>query len=177
MAAKKLMVTRGLSAWKTIRLGTHNTTQSLRVAVEAGGYSLHGCADECLGRIAPASTEICVDLVRVPSRDIPVIVPTYNPPISRIRIYAESRGLTLCPAEVGPQLCLQYDNQPSGERLWIAMNPIVLPPIYGSNMVFGVDCNAFGNGGRRLCAHCVYPVDVWDDDYQLVFVRPRKATS
>ena len=52
-------------------------------------------------------------------------------------------GLELCPAEVGPQLRLQYPNQPIGEFLHIAMQPIAT---YHGDLI---DLTV-GNGGAGL---------------------------
>ncbi len=45
-------------------------------------------------------------------------------------VYKRARhvGLGLCPAEVGPQLRLDYGNQPLGEALDIAMEPVAETP-------------------------------------------------
>ena len=62
--------------------------------------------------------------------------------VSRATIYrrAAQLGLALCPSEVGPQLRLQYPEQPAGEFLHIAMRPIVTRQ--GKHAAFVV-----GNGG------------------------------
>lgn len=78
-------------------------------------------------------------------------------------------GLELCPAEVGPQLRLQYKDQPLGEYLIVAMNAI--NDSGGSPRVFNVHRSADGlwldsNDGR--------PVRGWDPEHRFVFLRPRK---
>ena len=44
--------------------------------------------------------------------------------LSDVYILAKGLGLTLCPGEVGPQLRLDYRDQPIGEVLDIAMEPV-----------------------------------------------------
>ena len=90
--------------------------------------------------------------------------------VSRAAIYrrAAQLGLTLCPSEVGPQLRLQYPNQPAGEFLHIAMRPIVTRQ--GKQAAFIV-----GNGGAGLLligsdARLDRPVPARQ---RFVFTRPR----
>ena len=96
----------------------------------------------------------------------------FNEPVRRLRqIYerATGFGLGLCPLEVGPHLRLQYKNQPEGEHLWIAMEPI------GTNRdLFTVGCHnsmlylSCSNGHDRPIGGGTQ----WYPDSLFVFVCP-----
>jgi hypothetical protein len=67
-----------------------------------------------------------------------------NPAFSLGDVYkrAKKLGLTLCPAAVGPQLRLEYRDQPVGEALDIAMEPVAT---YGGFLTILAVVN-FGSG-------------------------------
>lgn len=73
-------------------------------------------------------------------------------------------GLELCPPDVGPQLRLDYDNQPSGERLHVAMKPITAAD--GEPRIFVV---AHNSDGLSLDAARARPDDKWASDDTFVF--------
>jgi hypothetical protein len=83
-------------------------------------------------------------------------------------IYAKAKtfDLELCPCEVGPQLRLQYMDQPNGEWLLVAMEPITDSD--GDPRVFDV---GRGGRGRWLRARYGYPGIVWSGSSRWVFVR------
>jgi hypothetical protein len=54
---------------------------------------------------------------------------------------AKEAGLELCPAEVGPQLRLDYRNQPGGEALNIAMEPVATTPYVVSSASLPDGCD------------------------------------
>ena len=84
---------------------------------------------------------------------------------------AEEQGLELCPAEVGPALRMAYKDQPKGEWLSIAMEPIT--DSYGFLRVFYVerDDDGLWLGGDYGDPHLFLA-----GDDRLVFVR-RKYSS
>ena len=87
---------------------------------------------------------------------------------TREQIYARAKelGLDLCPAEVGPQLRLQYKDQPNGEWLVIAMEPIT--GSVGNLNLFRVrrdDSDLWLDGDYD------YPDYVWDAGDRFVFSR------
>ncbi len=105
-----------------------------------------------------------VDLVRLTVADLGLQSGVTFDQISRT---AEQLGLELCPAEVGPHLRLMLTDQPLGDWMFIAMNPIFVEDI---PLLFGVGC---GNFGLYLDDHSAGSADVWLDSQELVF-RIRK---
>jgi len=109
--------------WRTITLGTYSGVDAYRRALDSAGIKIGDAADEILGRPAfPYTTmKADVELVLLSAADLGV-----NSESSLANVYKRARqvGLELCPAEVGLQLRLDYRNQPLGESLHIAMQPI-----------------------------------------------------
>lgn len=156
-------------AWKTIKLGTGlKTAEDFRRALHDGGFGLTDWASDILGKPAfvAATEETEIDLVRVMVAEL-----GFKEGARCDQIYerAKELGLELCPPEVGPQLRLQYQDQPNGEWVLVGMEPIRASD--GRPDVFDV-----GRGGSDfwLSDYWNDPDDVWDPDRQWVFVCPRK---
>jgi len=109
--------------WQKIALGTYNGVDAYRRALESAGIKIGDAADEILGRPTfPYGTmKTDVELVLVSAADLGVETES-----SLADVYKRARqvGLELCPAEVGLQLRLDYRNQPRGDALTIAMEPV-----------------------------------------------------
>ena len=73
-------------------------------------------------------------------------------------------GLDLCPPQVGPELRLQYSEQPLGERVFVAMKPINASD--GEPRIFVIEHNA---NGMSLDAVRARPGDEWPPDAIFVF--------
>jgi hypothetical protein len=170
-----------IEIWKTIKLGTGlKTAHDARNEIKRSGCSMLDFGSEILGKPAftTSDEEIEVDLVIKSVAEI-----GFANGATRKQIYerAIGLGLQLCPAEVGPQLRLQYLDQPKGECLHIAMDSIV---VSGRDMsVLYVDRPGSDSFGVFYVHH---PVDRWlsvhfsnpdtqlDADYRSVFKKPRK---
>ncbi|KKQ96707.1 MAG: hypothetical protein UT22_C0025G0001, partial [Parcubacteria group bacterium GW2011_GWC2_39_11] len=87
---------------------------------------------------------------------------------TRQRIYgrANELGLDLCPAEVGPQLRLQYKDQPEEEHLIVAMNPIADSD--GALELFLVERD---DSGLWLDSYYDDPGYIWHAGSRFVFAR------
>lgn len=73
-------------------------------------------------------------------------------------------GLDLCSAEVGPQLRLQYEDQPLGERVYVAMTPITASDV--EPRIFVVEHSA---KGLSLDAVRARPEDKWEPEALFLF--------
>jgi hypothetical protein len=151
--------------WKTIKLGTgHQTADDFRKALKKAGCRIGDWANDLLGKPAftAATEETEVNLVNISVAEL-----GFPNGATRKEIYEKAKelGLELCPAEVGPQLRLQYKDQPNGEWLLIGMEPITASD--GDLEVFDV---GRGDDGRWLFSLYGHPDYFWSGDSRWAFV-------
>jgi len=109
--------------WRTTTIGSYKGVSAYRDALDAAKIKIGDAANEILGRAAfpYAREKTVVELAVVSAAELGVesessLADFYN--------RARQLGLVLCPAEVAPQLRLDYRDQPRGETLIIAMEPV-----------------------------------------------------
>ena len=152
--------------WKTIKLGIgFRTTDDFRKAIKSARMKIGEEADYILGKpsftVAESFTE--VELVACSVAEL-----GFNDGTTRKDIYirAEELGLDLCPPEVGPQLRLQYTDQPMTEALVIAMEPIT-----DSDDDLSLFRVVHAGDGRWLHVSRGLPDFFWDGNDRFVFLR------
>ena len=127
--------------WRTIEVGTFANSFALLNALDSAGCSIGGWAEEILARpaftVAPRKTS--VELFAVSAAELGFQTAA---PLTDIYARALQLGFGLAPAEVAPQLRLQYFDQPMGEFL-IGMEPI--KTWHGAPVILTV-----ANGGAGL---------------------------
>jgi len=148
--------------WKTIQLGTHKNSKELIEAMESDGSRVSDLSRNIMGKsnFTVASEQTDIQLVKVSVAEL-----GFPTGARRDAIYerAQQLGLSLVPAEVGPQFRRQYKDQPNGEWLLTAMEPIADSD--GSLRVFSV---RHDDDELWLSAHG-RPVYFWHDRSVWVF--------
>jgi hypothetical protein len=158
-----------IAVWKRVTLGTYKGVNAVRDALDAARMRVGESADEILGRPAfpYGKTKSELDLVVLTAADLGF--PAGSTPVGEIYRRAMQLGLELCPAEVGPQLRLQYANQPLGEFLHIAMQPIAS---WRGDLVDLTVAN--GGAGLLLLGGDGSPDLKLHSSVKFVFVRPAR---
>ena len=156
-----------LPLWKTVTLGQHRGVDAVRNALDKARIAIGDTADEVLGRPAFifSSERRELDLVVVSVAQLGF--GAHGATLAEIHKRALALGLELCPAEVGPQLRLQYRNQPVGEFLHIAMRP--QRTYHGAPIDFSL---ANSGAGLALLGGSASPELVIAASVRFVFVRP-----
>lgn len=156
-----------LPTWRTVTLGQYRGVDAVRNALDDANIAVGDSADEILGRPAFTfgDTPMTLNLVVLSVAEL-----GFGPQgaaLADIHARAVRIGLELCPAEVGPQLRLQYLNQPVGEFLHVAMKP---HRTYRGELVDFT----LANGGARLSllGGQARPEFVIPSTVVFVFVRP-----
>ena len=152
--------------WMTIKLGTFKNVDEIRKALKAGRHSIGDWANDILGKPAfkVSKTEQDVELVNVSVEELGFKNGACYADICK---RALELGLDLCPAEVGPQLRLQFKDQPKGTYVVVAMEAITDSD--GRLRVFSVGRD--DDGEQSLCALSGRADRVWVADYRFVFLR------
>lgn len=113
-----------LPVFRKVRLGTGlRTAEDFRAALKKVWAEVGQWGNGCLEKpgFTVASQEIEVDLLNVSLWNLGFKSGAH---LHSILMKGIDLGLHLCPAETGPQLRLQYLDQPKGEWLSVAMEPI-----------------------------------------------------
>jgi hypothetical protein len=157
------MKTKYSSSFTHIKLGTHTSVDDLRRALAASGCRIGKWGSDILDKITESPAETEVDLVVVTAADL-----YFKDRAPRINIYerAMELGLDLCPNEVGPQLRLQYQDQPQDEWLYIAMEPIIDADGYRGIFRVGHE-----HGELWLDGNFGNPFNLWHSFHSWVFLR------
>jgi hypothetical protein len=158
-----------LPIWKTITIGTHRGVNAVRDAFDAARIAVGDSADEVLGRPAFtfAKERRQLDLVLL---SVAALGFGQGGTLADIHARAVRLGFELCPEEVGPQLRLQYLNQPVGEFLHVAMKP---QRAYGGELIDFTLANS--GAGLSLLGGSARPDLVVARNVVFVFVRPSAA--
>ncbi len=153
--------------WKTIKLGTGlKSADEFRGALESNGFRIGDLANDILGRPAfiAATKEIEVDLYVLTAAELT----GKSKGGTTVEIFAGAArlGFQMCPAEVGPQLRLQYKDQPEREQLFIGMESVADSFRYLHVFLVEHDDSSLwlsGDGGD--------PGTFWDGHDRWVFLR------
>jgi hypothetical protein len=153
--------------WKSVQVGTFASKRALYQALDDADCAIGDTAVQIL--VAPefrlGREAMKLDLVAISvsalgfARD--------KAALKNVYARAQSLGFALAPPEVGPQLRLQYSEQPMGESLKIAMAP--LRTRAGPSSIFTV---VNGGAGLLLLAENVASETELDPSSRFVFVRP-----
>jgi hypothetical protein len=155
-------VVRPFEIFKTIKLGTHKLVDDLRQSLKDNGNRISDWGNDILGKTTLAESETEVTLHVATVKELTGKDCATNREINEA---IRSKGYNLCPAEVGPQLRLQYPDQPKGEWLRVAMKPIAGSD--GGLSIFRVE---HGDDGRWLDGLSGHPGDGWSGGSRFVFV-------
>lgn len=156
--------------WKTIKLGTGlKDADAFHKALLLENFCINDWANDILDNpsFTVATEEVKVDLVKVSVGELGFRQGSYQ----QICAGAFERGLKLCPAEVGPQLRLQYKDQPNCTWIRVAMETII-GSLGRRPSIFVVGRDAAGLFWLHEAS--VHPEHLFHASECFVFIRPSK---
>jgi hypothetical protein len=163
--AEALMPLQKFKIWKTIKLGGFRDTDSIRRTFKQVGMKIGIWADNILEYISLTKEIKDINIVIVSVSELGF---ESGAEYRYVCARAKELGLELCPAEIGPYLFLQYDDQSDEERFIVAMEPIIDSD--GVLRLFSVERNT--DGSLCLYSQSGHPNKFCYSDYKFVFALP-----
>jgi hypothetical protein len=166
-----------IPTWKTIKIGTYKSIEDLGNALRNDGFrfGINGFShiSEMLETMSLSPVEKEIELINISGAELGLSVWEYQ--YTRHKIYdrAVQIGPGHPPSEVGPQLRLQYKDQPLGEKLHIGMHPIYIRS--AGSLLFNLGHNT--DGDLWFTGSLCFERDVWDRHARWVFIRAPKVTE
>lgn len=151
----------------TVKIGTHKTIKSLREDLEKNNCKISSFAEGIVSKVTLAKKPETLNLEVWSGEELGL---EDRATTSDIYAAAKKQGLEPCPAEVGPQLRLQYLDQPKYEYLLVGMELLTdsdgfLRLFYIAHDVDGLWLyGSFGRADYQWCA-----------SYRWCFVRKSRA--
>ena len=152
--------------WRKLQIGLISSVESLRQLLVDDGFKISEYAGQILNKAQLIKSITELELVIVTQADLGFPEGTT---FENMVLRAKDYDLEKCPAELGPYLRSIYTDQPKGEWLRIAMEPLSVSGGYLRVFRVGHDVD-----GLWLYMYWFDPRDVWNPVDQWVFVRSRK---
>lgn len=153
--------------WRKLQIGFLGPVESLHEVLRDGSFKVSEYASQILNGIKVGRSVTDLELTVITQADLGFTEgTTFENMVARSKGY----GLEKCPAEVGPYLRLIYRDQPKGEWLRIAMEPVA-----GSDGFLDVFYVERDDDGLWLSASWFNPQSVWNPHGRWVFARSRKS--
>ena len=149
--------------WRKLQIGLLRKVESYRELLTDDGLQISDYASKVLNKMKLVKVLTTLDLVIVSVAELGF---SEGATFAQIIERARQLGLELCPAEVGPALRSAYKDQPKGEWLRIAMEPVADSD--GYLLVFRV---ARDDDDLWLVTFWFFPQFVFGPDVRWVFVR------
>lgn len=121
---RKGLDTSKLPTWRKVRTGTHRNGRDLESSVVLAGMDNGHYVSEMLGNLRCAVVDRLVEFLVISVRELGF--PDGAVLQQVMKAANEIPGCVPCDAEAGPCVRINYREQPPGECLYVAMNPITL---------------------------------------------------
>ncbi|MDO8601899.1 MAG: hypothetical protein Q7R62_02110 [bacterium] len=147
--------------WRMLTVGVYQSVTDIRSALATAGMRLGDWAADILGKVTLPVTAETVEFGRTTVRELGFTKATK---LRDILAAIKARGHKLCLATDGVAIRIGYPDQPNGECVWLAMEPVA-----GSGGLSRILRVGRDGGGLWLGAYCYGLDGVWNPGSEFFF--------